>query len=217
MSKTIIRNLKSLMHQRGMNARELALRSEVNPSFIYDILSGKSNNPSSVKLQRVAKTLQVELHQILEQRSEKEPENALIPREDAIFSQAVPMLYPPHHAPRETVQAPPLVLNKGWLCRHHRHDPAALRLFEIEDDAMQPGLSPRDLVMVDTQHTKPSPPGLFLIFDQFQMLVRRVELVSDDTSTRLHISCDNSKYNSYERGLTNLDIIGRVIWMSKWV
>src|ERR1019366_2338427 len=55
------RRLKLEMKKREMTSAELAKRADVKTSFIYDIISGKSANPSTVKLARVAESLGVSL------------------------------------------------------------------------------------------------------------------------------------------------------------
>src|ERR1700690_1755259 len=49
--------LKYEMKKRGVTSTELAKRADVKTSFIYDVISGKSANPSTVRLARVAEAL----------------------------------------------------------------------------------------------------------------------------------------------------------------
>src|SRR3954463_9843442 len=57
--------LKLEMKRRGITSAELAKRADVKTSFIYDIISGKSANPSTVKLARVAQGLGVSLSSLV--------------------------------------------------------------------------------------------------------------------------------------------------------
>src|SRR5690348_4227352 len=60
-SNPIGQRLKFEMKKRGVTSADLAKRADVKTSFIYDIISGKSANPSTVKLARVAENLGVSL------------------------------------------------------------------------------------------------------------------------------------------------------------
>lgn len=51
-TETLVRNLRRLMQSREINAHELAARAGMNPTAVYDILSGKARSP---KLESVAK------------------------------------------------------------------------------------------------------------------------------------------------------------------
>lgn len=51
-TETLVRNLKRLMELRGVNAHELAAKAGLNPTAVYDIMSGKARSP---KLETVAK------------------------------------------------------------------------------------------------------------------------------------------------------------------
>jgi transcriptional regulator with XRE-family HTH domain len=58
--------LRARMHQCGFSSTELARRAEVKTSFIYDVLSGKSANPSPLKLARLAQAMGVSLSALVE-------------------------------------------------------------------------------------------------------------------------------------------------------
>jgi transcriptional regulator with XRE-family HTH domain len=49
---TLVRNLQRLMNVRTINAHDLAARAGMNPTAVYDIISGKARSP---KLETVAK------------------------------------------------------------------------------------------------------------------------------------------------------------------
>lgn len=51
---TVARNLEAAMKRKGTNAAELARASGVNPTGIYDILSGKSRSPRLDTLHKIA-------------------------------------------------------------------------------------------------------------------------------------------------------------------
>src|SRR5271163_2061511 len=63
-TNAIGQGLKLEMKKRGITSPELAKRADVKTSFIYDVMSGKSANPSTVKLARVAEALNVSLAEL---------------------------------------------------------------------------------------------------------------------------------------------------------
>jgi transcriptional regulator with XRE-family HTH domain len=56
----------------GWSFAEVCRRAEVGNVFIYDVLSGKSRNPTAAKLARIAKVLGMSLDELM-----KAPENAI--------------------------------------------------------------------------------------------------------------------------------------------
>ncbi|MBY0407640.1 MAG: helix-turn-helix domain-containing protein, partial [Rickettsiales bacterium] len=58
--------LKSEMKRRGVTSARLAETAGVKTSFIYDIISGKSANPSTLKLARVADSLGISLKSLVD-------------------------------------------------------------------------------------------------------------------------------------------------------
>ena len=50
----VARNLEAMMARKGTNPAEVARRSGLNPTGVYDILSGKSRSPRLDTLNRIA-------------------------------------------------------------------------------------------------------------------------------------------------------------------
>lgn len=50
----VARNIEAAMARKGTNSAELARRSGVNPTAVYDILSGKSRSPRLDTLHKIA-------------------------------------------------------------------------------------------------------------------------------------------------------------------
>ena len=60
-SHQIGKRLRSVIEKSGLTILEIARRSRVTRFYIYDILTGKTANPSAVRLARLAKALGVPL------------------------------------------------------------------------------------------------------------------------------------------------------------
>jgi transcriptional regulator with XRE-family HTH domain len=92
-----------------------------------------------------------------------------------------------------------------------------LRIITVMGDSMEPALLPGQRVLVDTGDKKPSPPGIFVVWDGLGLVVKRVQVVPHTEPTRVRITSDNSKYEPYERTLDEAYIQGRVIGQWKWL
>lgn len=94
---------------------------------------------------------------------------------------------------------------------------ADLKMLTILGDEMEPGLRMNDRILIDTSDTRPSPAGIFVVWDGMSLVVRRIELVPGSEPVLLRISTDNPKYQTVERGLAETLIQGRVIAKWSWV
>lgn len=62
-------NLKEIMTQKGTNASQLAKAAKVNPTGVYDILSGKSRSPRLETINKIAQALGVPPASLFQERS----------------------------------------------------------------------------------------------------------------------------------------------------
>jgi transcriptional regulator with XRE-family HTH domain len=75
----VARNLEAAMKRKGTNASELARASGVNPTGIYDILSGKSRSPRLDTLHKIAvHGLHIPIASLLIEPSDNELEQDLV-------------------------------------------------------------------------------------------------------------------------------------------
>lgn len=193
--------LKFEMKSRGVTSADLADRAGVKTSFLYDVISGKSANPSTMKLAQVAAALGIALADLLPQQPAAPPHT-----DDYI---ALPYLDAGQSQPGAK-PSPPVCFAGAWLKRFG--DIASLRLFTVRGDPMEPTLSHNDTVLVDTALKNPAQPGIYVLSDGFALSVKRIERAS---SGRVRIVCDNPHYASYETSPADAGIIGRVVWFSR--
>lgn len=113
-------------------------------------------------------------------------------------------------APRDRWRLPPdylrLVLGAA------PEDAAILR---VEGDAMAPTLLAGDRVMVNLADRRPSPPGLFALWDGDGVIVRRLERLLDSAPPRVAVTADNTQHRSYEVAAAEIRILGRVVWLAR--
>ena len=166
-SNHIGKRLKQEMKKRGVTSARLASDAGVKTSFIYDIISGKSSNPSTVKLARVADCLGVSLASLVDgsQFQELTPPTPATSSSDMAqiaqltmdFNQEIPAPTPIYS------HEEPLSFNKNWLRHQLGVTPQQLRWLHISGDGMEPTLYNRDMVLLDITQTIPTQPGIFVL------------------------------------------------------
>jgi transcriptional regulator with XRE-family HTH domain len=92
-----------------------------------------------------------------------------------------------------------------------------LRIITVMGDSMEPALQPGQRILVDTGDKKPSPPGIFVVWDGLGLVVKRVQMLPHSEPVRVKITSDNPKYDPYERTLDEAYIQGRVIGQWRWL
>src|SRR5579863_10394800 len=104
------------------------------------------------------------------------------------------------------------------VVRGYSTAPAAeMRIITVMGDSMEPALLPGQRVLVDTGDRKPSPPGIFVVWDGLGLVIKRVQMLPHSEPARVKISSDNDKYDPYERSLEEAYIQGRVIGQWRWL
>lgn len=82
---------------------------------------------------------------------------------------------------------------------------------EVLGDSMMPTLYPGQKVMVHIHDRRPTPPGIFYVWDGMGLVIKRVELIPGSNPPTVRIKSDNPKYETYERTVEEAHINGRVI------
>jgi len=98
-----------------------------------------------------------------------------------------------------------------------RSQPEDLRIITIDGDSMEPVLMAGDKVLVDLSRTDPSPPGIFVLNDGFGLVAKRIEHIPNSAPPRIAIVSANERYDRYERAVSDVRIIGRVVWFARRV
>jgi len=94
--------------------------------------------------------------------------------------------------------------------------PDMLKIIGVMGDSMEPDFFAGERVMVDTGHTVPTPPGIYVLHDGVGTVIKRVEVVFGSSDpVMLRISSVNPAYGTYERAMSEVHINGRVV--GKWV
>lgn len=104
------------------------------------------------------------------------------------------------------------------IIRAYSSAPASdLRIIAVTGDSMEPTLQSGQRILVDAGDTRPSPPGIFVVWDGLGLVVRRVALLAHSDPARVTITSDNPKYEPSERTVDEAHIRGRVIGQWRWL
>ena len=214
-SSPLVARIKAQMIRKGLNPKTLSEKANVGRSFIYDILSGKSVNPTTSKLAAVAEQLGVSvqyllsgIHPIMEAKQRDCCELVDISGLDVENTTSGSVV-----VSKELVDKP-YYFNGKWVKDKLVSKPEDLRMVTINTDSMSPTLMQGDVAVIDITQRIPAPPAIFLIFDGFGMVAKRLELISE---IRVRVLSDNSKYSNYEIDLGELNILGKLVWFSREV
>lgn len=74
----VAENIRAAMADRNLSAAELARMAMINPTGIYDILSGKSRSPKIETVHKIAKALCIPTSMMLERRMSLTLRNELL-------------------------------------------------------------------------------------------------------------------------------------------
>jgi transcriptional regulator with XRE-family HTH domain len=226
-SNPIGTRLKLEMRKLELTSAELARRANVLTSFIYDIISGKSSNPSIVKLARVADAMGINLaylvhggvHNGVHAGAENsKPITNGAARENYI---AIPRIILSNHTDagknilsyKEDNE--PCYFDRKLILSYPDVEAANLRMLTISGDSMEPTICNQDVVVIDTGNRSPSPPSIFVLFDGFGLSAKRLEYVFESKNPCVRIISDNQRYSTYELPMSDVTIIGRIVWFSR--
>lgn len=180
--------LSVAMQQAGLGATHLARQAGVPPSFILDILNGKSNHPSAIRLAKVASALQL-------------PMTALI--DEAVIEMDRFKVLPL----KQTGDLPGLWFSPHWLRNLAGDDWALLRWYELEHGNRHPHLKAGTQLLIHSGWRLPSSQGWFALWHGQRIRVRALKAMPD--GLWYPIGDEGEK----ERPLRSEDIAGRMLWM----
>lgn len=101
-----------------------------------------------------------------------------------------------------------------YMLHRFNAQPRHIKAFPAQGDSMTPTIADGDVVFVDTRHKVPSPPGIYVLADEFGGVVtKRLEVTSrpSDEVVTVRISSDNPNHKDRELTLEEINIIGRYI------
>jgi len=209
----LVSRLRAQMIRKGLNPKTLAERANVGRSFVYDILSGRSCNPTSGKIASIADELGVSMQYLL---SGVHPQSSHLQQGWADIANISTLKV------ENTIQSSFIVsvaeeqtghyFTECWIRDNLKSLSENIRSLKIPCDAMYPTLKTSDYILLDVSKKDLNPPGIFIIFDGAALKPRRLEMLSPE---RVMVRADNEKYSAYEVALCELNIVGKVVWVAR--
>ena len=219
MPTSLAARLRARCEQLSLHAGQVAELAEVNRSFVYDIMRGRSEHPNLERLDRVAQVLKVERRWLLHGLGEVEGDPPILEDPDQAFV-AIPSVEVSASMGGGNVidgepQGKPYHFQRSWIRYKLRAKPADLRIMHVEGDSMLPTLHHGDIVLVDLARRAPTPPGIFVLHDGMGLVAKRLDHIPNSEPPRVRISSGNPLYAPYEGTAEEVNIIGRIRWYAR--
>jgi phage repressor protein C with HTH and peptisase S24 domain len=212
--------LRARIRQLGMSVAEVARGAEVNRSFVYDILRGRSQTPNIDKLNRIADALRVEPEWLLTGKGRVEGDDPITQdyHNDFVaiqYASVRPSMGGGAVIENEDGPARDFHFRRAWIRDRLRAAPSMLRVMAVQGDSMMPTLNDGDVILVDMNQRNPVPPGVFVLHDGMGLVAKRLEHVPMSDPPRVRIISDNHQYSPYECTAEEVNIVGRVRWYGR--
>lgn len=213
--------LLRVMTENGVSQSELARRLGVESQAVNQWIKGKTT-PRGDRLNGVAAALGVSVLELLGVQQSFDPNTpgefdraSVVVAEIDVRAQAgAGADDAPLDGNGAHVQLDRWSLPVDYL-RSHVASPSAVRIIRIVGDSMEPSYVAGDRVLVDTSHRAPSPPGVYVVWDGFGLVLKHVEVIAGRQPPVARLSSDNPAYAPYETLVSDLQVQGRVV--GKWV
>jgi phage repressor protein C with HTH and peptisase S24 domain len=219
MPTSLADRLRARCEQLSLHAGQVAELAEVNRSFVYDIMRGRSEHPNLERLDRVAQVLKVERRWLLHGLGDVEGDSPIIEDPDQTFvaipAVAVSASMGGGNVIDEEPEGKPYHFQRSWIRYKLRAKPADLRIMHVEGDSMMPTLHHGDIVLVDLARRAPTPPGIFVLHDGMGLVAKRLDHIPNTDPPRVRIISDNPLYSPYEGTAEEVNIIGRIRWFAR--
>ena len=191
MPTSLAERLRARCEQLSLHAGRVAELAEVNRSFVYDIMRGRSEHPNLERLDRVAEVLKVERRWLLHGLGEVEGEPPILEDPDqafvAIASVAVTASMGGGAVVESEEDGRPYHFQRSWIRHKLRAKPADLRIMHVEGDSMLPTLHHGDIVLVDLARRAPTPPGIFVLHDGMGLVAKRLDHIPNTEPPQVRI------------------------------
>ena len=217
MPQTLADRLRERMDARGLKAGPVADQAGLGRSFVYDIMLGRSANPTTEKLGRVAKVLQTNVEYLLygTPPGVRQPRVRGGGRTVAVPFVKIEAAMGGAAVVEDEEHGEPWHFHKDWIRNSLLCRPSDLRLIRVKGDSMEPTLLAGDIVMTDFGQTAPSPAGVFVLDDGFGLVAKRLEYIPNSDPPTVKVISDNDRYDTYERTSDEVHIVGRIVWFAR--
>lgn len=186
----MVQKIKRRMDEMGIDARQLAAKAQVGKSFVYDILNGKSKNPTSSKLNSISRELSISISYLI--------------------NNAGNSINYDHYVPIYSLEDARLLLSKSFCTEKLSDNKNDLYAYRMYDDSMSPTIQNNEFVIIKKfQDKEDVKSGIYLIKDKSGSVIRRLERIMGTDSVK--IAPDNSRYSVYNKNLDEISVVGKVV------
>jgi len=105
-----------------------------------------------------------------------------------------------------------LAFKQSWFRGEMGLNPKDCCLIYVTGDSMEPTLHKNDVVMLDRSDTTYIEDGVYCLRFDGGLVVKRVQRAN---ATQIKVMSDNPIYEPYIIGITDAEIIGKVVWAGK--
>jgi len=231
--------LQAEMDKRGLNQHSLALEAGLKPDAVRDILRGRSQSPRGATIKKLAAYLGMSVGQLLGVDGVTTGDRGLsLPTgggKTTSYAETIVRAVQPSREINELDAEPqggngavlpdmdgpdrhPVIAKWSMpedFLRANTTAHGKLVIIRVSGDSMEPDYPAGERILVDTAHQIPSPPGVYVLWDGFGLVLKRVEILLGSDPPRVKIKSINPAYDTYERALDEVIINGRVV--GKWV
>lgn len=124
-----------------------------------------------------------------------------------------------HHTLNEPDRENPAsewVIPADILSQRTQAPPEQVKIFQVQEQLMEPDFRRGEHVVVDLSGTTPSPPGVFIVSDGFGFLLRHCEYLPGSKPAEIKVSAKNQSFHPQTLKKEEFKIIGRVIAKLQW-
>lgn len=206
--------LKTLLEERGISQSEFAKKIRWQQTRVSELLSDKRDFPYR-KIEDVAKYLNLNSNELAAYNCNKRKN---IPSECSSSSSTITLdmldataccgtgidnfkenIIGSWHMPLTEFRQISL-----------SSSPENVKLLKVKGDSMVPTLKDGDWVLVDTSRISPDSDGMFLLYLSTGLAVKRIQ---GTTTNDVIVKSDNPKYDSFNKNLSEIRILGKIIYI----
>lgn len=213
------------LHAAEMDQSALARLVGVSSQAVNQWCRGETQ-PRGKRLEKIAQVLGVPVASLLGHDSEPpRPGNnsEVISSKDGIADLIIKEVdiaagagNPTYADPYNEVTAEKWVIPRKFLSSFVK-DTENLRIISVSGESMSPEYKHGDKVLVDISHKTPSPPGVYVVWDGYGVVIKRLEALAGKNPPSIRLSSANTLYADYECSAEDLIVFGKVVGRWDWI
>jgi phage repressor protein C with HTH and peptisase S24 domain len=209
--------LRELLDRRGVTPRALSLAIGGNPYIVRDILNGKSANPRSDTIAKMAAELGVALDELLpgaELHMGNTPDlPETDPSSDYVAVEVLPTFAGMGGGGTGDGDLETALVSRRLVADELRARPVDLLLINVRGNSMEPLFRHGDQLLVDRRDRSPTQPGPFALLYEDGYVVKNVEWI--ERRTLLRVSSANHEFAPETLAPDEITILGRPVWFAR--